>query len=194
MAQPPVQTPAPAPGIVTPEHSATLPLPPMWTPVTGEPAARLLTREERVFIREAMASNRFWIEASRMALQKAQRPYVRELASSTLGHYLQSNESLSRLARARGLTPPMLHNDQRKILNRLAKAGGRGFDTEYLEKVAIKDHRDEIWLYERAFRDAKDPELQAWIETHLPALRTHLVLAEDAVRRAEGKPARTRKV
>lgn len=189
VAQPPAT--APAPGI-TPEYSATLP--PMWTPLVGEPATPLLTRDERVFMREAMASNRFWIEASKLALQKAQRPYVRELAQSALGHHLQAQESLSRLARARGLTPPMLHNDQRKILNRLAKSGGRGFDGEYLDKVAIKDHRDEIWLYEKASRDAKDPELQAWIETNLPALRTHLVLAEDAVRRTEGKPARVRKV
>ncbi|MET0310903.1 MAG: DUF4142 domain-containing protein [Burkholderiaceae bacterium] len=194
-AAPPPATPAPAPG-GTGEFAApnTAPAGSIWAPAPAEPLPPRVTRDERMFLREAMSSSRFWIEASRMAVQKARRPYVKELAGASLDYHLRAQGALERMARARGLTPTMLHTEQRKILNSLAKANGTKFDNEYLAKVAIKDHRDEIWLYERALRETKDAELQAWIDASLPNLRTHLVLAEDAARRAEGKPARERKV
>jgi putative membrane protein len=185
------QTPPPAPRVPA-EFS---PIPSIWAPsVPGEQLAPRLARDDRVFIREAMASNRFWIEASRLAMDKARRPQIKALARDSLDHHMGANARLMQIARSRGLTPTMLNTDQRKILNKLAKTSGSKFDAEYLNKVVIKDHREEIWLYEKTFRDSKDVELQGWIEDNLPALRTHLVLAEDAARRAEGKPARTGKV
>jgi putative membrane protein len=62
-------------------------------------------------------------------------------------------------------------------LGRLASATDDEFDRMYIGLVGIEDHQADIALFERASREASDPELRAWAGKTLPTLRSHLEAA-----------------
>lgn len=135
-------------------------------------------REERRFLKDAAAADRFQADAARMALARSKAPAVRSLAGTLIDQQNTSGNDLLHLLHLRGMAPPMLANEQRKTLNRLAKLQGTRFDREFLVQVGLKSQRDEVQYYEKAGASAGDPVLKAWIERTLPALRDQLVTAE----------------
>jgi putative membrane protein len=138
----------------------------------------LQQREERRFLKDAAATNRFQADAARMALGKSKSPAVRSLAADLINHQNASGNELLRMLHLRGMAPPMLANDQRKTLNRLAKLQGTRFDREFMVQVGLKSQQDEVQYYEKAGANAGDPVLKDWIARTLPALQDQLAAAE----------------
>lgn len=135
-------------------------------------------REEWRFLKEAAATNRFQADAARMALAKSQAPAVRLLAGALIDPRNTSGNELLRMLHQRGMAPPMLANDQRKTLNRLAKLQGTRFDREFVVQVGLRSQHDEVQHYEKAGASVGDPVLKNWIARTLPALRDQLATAE----------------
>ena len=135
-------------------------------------------RDERQFLKEAMAANRFETDASRQALQKSSDSRVRALAASLVEHHTTVSTELQHLLHGRGMAPPMLGNSQRKTLNRLAKITGAKFDREYIEAVGPRQQQERAQFYEKASLTIHDPVLKAWIDRNLPAVQQQLAAAE----------------
>jgi predicted outer membrane protein len=135
-------------------------------------------REERRFLQEAAAASRFEGEASRMALAKSNNPAVRSFAATLINHHSSAGAALQQMLRSRGMAPPMLANDQRKTLNRLAKLNGVKFDREYTAEVGLRYQQDDLQGYERASLATHDPMLKAWLTRTLPTLHYHLTTAQ----------------
>lgn len=55
----------------------------------------------------------------------------------------------------------------------LAKKTGAEFDKEYVEMM-VDDHESDVKLFEKAAKDAKDPEVRSFASAHLPTLQAHL--------------------
>jgi predicted outer membrane protein len=143
-------------------------------------------REERRFLKDAAAASRFEGEASRMALVRSNNAAVRTFAATLINHHASTSIALQHLLHGRGMAAPMLANDQRKILNRLAKLSGARFDREYTEEVALRYQQEGLQAYERAAMTTRDPALKAWIARSLPTMRYHLASAERLA--SDGKP------
>lgn len=156
------------------------PRPAIFAPAAAANARRMPAeqREERRFLKDAAASSRFEAEASRMALGKSHDAGVRSLAATLINHHAAVNNELLHMLHTRGMAAPMLANDQRKVLNRLAKLPGAKFDRAFLEEVALRYQQEDIQQYEKARLFAKDARLKAWIDRKLPTLRYHLATAE----------------
>jgi predicted outer membrane protein len=152
----------------------------MFAPAAAANAKRMTAeqREERRFLRDAAANNRFEAEASRMALGKSNNPGVRSFAATLINYHASANNELLHMLHGRGMAAPMLANDQRKVLNRLAKLHGSRFDREFLREVALKNQQEDVQAYEKASFVARDPRLKSWIDRTLPTLRYHLASAE----------------
>jgi predicted outer membrane protein len=135
-------------------------------------------REEWRFLKEAAATNRFQADAARMALARSQAPAVRLLAGALIDPRNTSGNELLRMLHQRGMAPPMLANDQRNILNRLAKLQGARFDREFVVQVGLRSQHDEVQYYEKTGASIGDPVLKDWIARTLPALRDQLATAE----------------
>lgn len=147
-------------------------------------------RDERRFLKEAAAASRFESEASRMALAKSNNAGVRSFAATLINHHAATGIALQHLLHGRGMAPPMLANDQRKTLNRLAKLGGAKFDREYTQEVGLKYQQADLQVYEKAALTTRDPTLKAWIARTLPTLRYHLATAERISSVEEARPAK----
>jgi predicted outer membrane protein len=135
-------------------------------------------RDEWRFLKEAAAASRFENEASRMALAKSADPGVRSLAATLINKHASAFTTLQQMLHARNMAPPMLANEQRKVLNRMAKLQGAKFDREYLAEIALRAQQDELQVFEKAAGTAHDPALRSWIEHTLPTLRYQLATAE----------------
>jgi putative membrane protein len=147
------------------------------------PFAKRLTpeqREEWRFLKDAAAGGRFEFDASRLALSRSNDARVRSLAATLVNHHSAAQPRLARMLGARSIAPPMLSNDQRRSLNRLAKLHGTKFDREWMEAVGLRSQQEGVAAYEKAAQSARDPALRAWIEEVLPTLRWQLQAAERA--------------
>lgn len=138
-----------------------------------------LDRADRNFIENAAHNGHAEVEASRMALQKARSPQIKEFAQKMVADHTKANEELAALARARGVTPPtepsLVQKGKQKLM--LDMADGEDFDRRYAESMGIEAHQNTIELFEKASREVKDPELRAFAANKLPTLRHHLEMA-----------------
>ncbi|HTH77447.1 MAG TPA: DUF4142 domain-containing protein [Ramlibacter sp.] len=162
--------------------------PPLVRPGTFAAAsarfAKRLTPEQRDewrFLKEAAASARFETEAARAALGKSSDPNVRTLAASLANQQQAAQAALHQMLRVRNMAPPMLANDQRKVLNRLARLRGAAFDREWMEVVALRSQQDDIQVFEKAAGTMRDAQVRSWVVRTLPALRWQFASAERVV-------------
>lgn len=159
-------TPAPRPGMFA---------------AASAPFVKRLTleqREEWRFLKDAAAAARFEFDASKLALSRSNDARVRSLAAALVNHHGNEQPRLARMLSARSMAPPMLSNDQRKSLNRLAKLHGDKFDRGWMEAVGLRSQQEAVAVYEKAAQSARDPALRSWIEQMLPSLRDQLQAAE----------------
>lgn len=152
----------------------------LFAPAAAVDAKRMPAqqRDERRFLKDAAATGRFETEASRLALGKSNDPGVRSFAAMLINHHASASNELLYMLQARGMAAPMLGNDQRKMLNRLAKLHGAKFDREFMEEVGLRYQQSDVQYFERASLSTRDPQIKAWIDRNLPTLRYHLVTAE----------------
>jgi predicted outer membrane protein len=146
--------------------------------------AKRLTPEQRDewrFLKEAAASARFETEAARMALSKSSDTNVRTLAASLVNQQQAAQATLHQMLRVRNMAPPMLANDQRKVLNRLARLRGAAFDREWMAAIALRSQQDDIQAFEKAVSTLRDSPVRGWVARTLPTLRWQLASAERVV-------------
>jgi hypothetical protein len=113
-----------------------------------------------------------------MALARSSDSDVRAFAATLINHHSNASSELQRMLQSRGMAPPMLGNDQRKTLNRLAKLQGAKFDREFLEEVGLRYQEDDVAVFEKAAAIGAEAVLRMWIARNLPTLRYHLAQAE----------------
>lgn len=173
------------PGGSGPSVNTTTPrVEPAAQPGTGtrnapsEKSSVKVDRGDRKFIVSAAENGLFEVEAAKLAASKATDPGVKSFASMLVDHHSKANSELSQLANAKGVELPVAPpRGKRRDLEKLAKLTGDKFDREFAKEVGVDEHRKDIKLFEKASKDAKDPELKAWIDKTLPTLREHLAAA-----------------
>ena len=151
----------------------------MFAPAAAASARRLEPQqlEERRFLKSAAAASRFQADAGRVALLKSSDAAVRSLAATLVNQQYTSGNELMWLLHQRGMAAPMLDNDQRKTLNRLAKLKGRKFDREFIDQVGVRSQASEIGSCEQAALVTGDPAIKGWIDRTLPSLRSQAATA-----------------
>lgn len=150
-----------------------------YAPEAARSAGRLSReqREERAFLRHAAAQVRFEAEAARLALVRSQNASVRAWADDLLRHHQPAEAELMHLLHGRAMALPMLENDQRKQLARLARLQAGKFDREFMESVALRQ-RARLQGLERAQLAQADPAVRGWTERQLGPVRERMAVAE----------------
>jgi putative membrane protein len=152
-------------------------------PRHGAPAHASLTLEERTFMSQSVSRAMYAQQVSRLAVERAMDARVRSYAKMVAAHNIQVDSELGAMMKVMGVPRPAgLAADKATKLHRLAALRpSPDFDLGYARVVGIEDHQATIAVYERARRYAADPELKAWIDKTLPALRNQLAVAQTLV-------------
>lgn len=148
----------------------------------GERAGRAssqLARADTAFMKQAAENNHAEIESSRLAVQKASDPAVKAFAQQMVADHGKTGQELAALASTKGVElpdgPSMMQKAKLKLLE---AADGENFDRRYSETMGLAAHRDAIALFQKAAKEARDPEVKAFATKTLPALQGHLDMAQ----------------
>lgn len=140
-----------------------------------------LSDKEEKFLKELVRDNQQQMEIVNMAAQKSQDPQVKQLAERLKEDHGKASQELMRIG---GDKIAMSTEEREKgkdkdkqATERFQKLSGKEFDKEFAQHIA-KGHKKEISRFEKFREDAKNPELKAWIEKALPAMRQHLQSAQ----------------
>jgi putative membrane protein len=130
-----------------------------------------LSRSDRRFVTKAVELNNEEVRLSELAAQQATNPEVRSFAQQLVNEHSQVGTELSAIANRKGVIADPSDYDQRAT-SKLSKKTGVEFDKAYLDKMADA-HEDAVDLFEKAAKNAKDPEVQAFAAKQLPTLKEH---------------------
>ncbi len=141
-----------------------------------------LKHKDSTFIKEALEGGMAEVQLGQVGAQKAQHEQVKQLAQTIEADHTKANQELQSLALKVGVTVPAeLDRKHRKPIDDLQAKSAADFDKAYAEHI-IKHHKKDIKEFEKAARDAENPDVKAFASRTLPTLREHLRLAQDAGR------------
>jgi putative membrane protein len=119
------------------------------------------------------------VQAAQLASTKATDPALKSYASMLVDHHTTANNELTQLANKKGVELPAAPpRAMRRDIEQLGKKTGEDFDRDFVRNVGVKAHEKDIKLFEKASKDAKDPELKAFAAKTLPTLKEHLAQAQ----------------
>jgi len=140
-----------------------------------------VTPEDRAaYVAQAGASDLYEIQSSQIALQKAQRPEVREFAQTMITHHTRTTATLNTAAQASGLTPPAptLNPMQQDMIAQLQAAPAAGFDQLYLSQQ-VPAHEMALALHRTYAANGDAPALRGAATAAVPIVQQHLLRARE---------------
>lgn len=130
------------------------------------------------FAMKAATGSMMEVELGKIAMTNASLPAVSQFGQTMVNDHSKAHEDLKSAAQAKGITlPDMPDNDQQKMIDDLRGKKGHDFDKDYIDMM-VKDHKDDIDLFEKEAEKGNDADLKAWASAMLPTLREHLRIAE----------------
>jgi putative membrane protein len=157
-------------------------------PLPAATTTPAMSAPDREFVMTAASSDNMEVEASRLALERTKSDAVRKFAQQMVDDHTKTGEQLRTIARNAGVTEAMQMNSMHSgDLDKLRGMNGRDFDREYAAQVGVAAHQQAVTLFERAAREATEPQLKSFAEQTLPHLRDHLKQAQ-ALARQVGVP------
>jgi len=152
---------------------------PGQTTQTGMP----LTVSE--FMQQAMQSDAYETQTSRVAVQRAQSPAVRAYAQKMISDHGKTSAGLMHM---RGETtastgamqqPASAPLDPRRteMLRELQAAGGSSFDQSYVQQQVMA-HQEAVTLFSSYVQNGTDQNLRSFARETLPTLQAHLRQAQ----------------
>lgn len=186
MAKPSPGTPSAAP------RPAPAPARPLLAPTPAAPAPSSAAE----FRRQALASDAFEIESSRLALKRSRNPAVRRFAQAMVRDHAASFAALgggaappsagspgALVAGAAGApgvpaaAAPGLEARHAAMLKQLASLKGRAFDRTYA-RMQLAAHEEAVALFAGFAQGGSDPALRQVAARTLPTLQHHLRMAQ----------------
>jgi len=134
---------------------------------------------DKDFVMKAAQGGMAEVMLGQMASTKATSPDVKNFGNRMVSDHGKANDELKQLAQNKGMALPADTDQEHKdAADKLSKASGKDFDKAYISNM-VEDHEKDVKEFEKASKDAKDPDLKAWASKTLPTLQDHLKMAKD---------------
>ena len=158
------------------------------TTSTTSTAASTLDKDDQDFATKAAQGNMAEVSAGNMAAQKGTSPDVKAFGNRMVTDHGKALDELKEWATKKNFTLPTdVSDDQKKEADKLSKKkGGADFDKSYADTMA-DDHEKVAKAFEKASKDAKDPDLKAWAAKTLPTIQDHLKMAKELKDKVKGE-------
>jgi putative membrane protein len=132
-------------------------------------------------VQNAAMGDLFEVESSRLALQRARSPEVKELAQMMVdAHTMTSDELKARLVRAGVIVeaPTMLDAEHRQKLEELRSANNQQFDQRYLD-LQQEAHDEALMLHREYAMDGDMADLKAFAADTVPKIEMHRMMVAE---------------
>ncbi len=167
------------------------------------PANQLLSSDDTEFAKKAAEGGMKEVEHGKLVAAKATDPQVKAFANRLVKDHTAANNELKGIAKRKNIElppPPPSMTEHRGSVGAKndatteTKTGqprdhvagaepwmsqtGREFDKAFID-AAVKDHQEDIKLFEMESDRGTDAQLKAFAKKSLPTLRAHLKQAQD---------------
>ncbi|MEI6561120.1 MAG: DUF4142 domain-containing protein [Verrucomicrobiota bacterium] len=147
-------------------------------PATAATEQGKLDRHDQAFLKKAAEINLTEIQLGKVAERISTEPNIKKIAGMLVKDHSEANQHLERLAASKGVTlptePSLL---DRHSLNSMEKEQGEKFNKEFLA-FSQKGHEKAIELFEKEAARTQDPDIKAWAQKMVPALKEHLAMSQ----------------
>jgi len=134
---------------------------------------------DKDFVMKAAQGGMAEVMLGQMASSKATNADVKNFGNRMVSDHGKANDELKQLAQTKGMALPAdADKESKEMSDKLSKLSGKDFDKEYISGM-VEDHEKDVKEFEKASKDAKDPDLKAWAAKTLPTLQDHLKMAKD---------------
>lgn len=119
------------------------------------------------------------IETGKLVQEKSKNDEVLNFAKKMVDDHTKAQEELQRLSDAKGVTLPTKPDRKHQtMMKKLSSLSGAAFDSAYMARGGIGDHRETHKLLQTAQTKVTDPDVKALAAKMSPAVDEHLKLAE----------------
>jgi putative membrane protein len=161
----------------------TPPKPPV-KPAAQAPQTKALAATSATFVKDAAQGSMAEVELATLALSKATRDDVKQLAQKLKDDHTSASNELMTLASSKSVTlPSAVSAMQKATADRLGKLSGAAFDKAYVDEM-VKDHVKDVAEFRKHESDS-DADVKAFAAKTRPILEGHLSQAQ-AVQKAIG--------
>jgi len=138
-----------------------------------------LDTTDKEFVMKAAQGGMGEIMLGQMASSQGTNAEVKNFGNRMVTDHGKANDELKQLAQNKGLALPAdADKETKEFSEKLAKTSGKDFDKEYINNM-VNDHEKDVAEFEKASKEAKDPDLRAWAAKTLPTLQDHLKMAKE---------------
>lgn len=138
------------------------------------------------FLTEAAQDSTSEIELSKIAVDRAQDPRVKQFAQMMVQDHDQQNQQLMQVASSKGTDAPARVDEVHgKTATHLRQLSGSQFDMAYMSCM-VADHAKVLSKFQDKAASAPDPEVRAFAQSQVATLRAHLDHAREINRSLGG--------
>lgn len=122
------------------------------------------------------------VQLGEYASKNATDKSVKDFGAMMAKDHSKANDELKSIATSKNIAlPATVGQDMTDDMNDLMKKTGKDFDKDYMNAM-VKDHKDDIDMFQKAADDSKDSDMKAFASKTLPTLQKHLNDAEAIVK------------
>jgi putative membrane protein len=144
---------------------------------TGE-ATLVANASDSMFMTHAAADGMAEVQMGQMALQKSTDAKVKALAQRIVDDHTDANTKLRTLAQDKQVTLPVAPTSEaQEKAATLNSMDGAKFDQAWAAAM-VGDHQKAVKMFSGEVASTRDPAIHAFAEATLPALKTHLQMAQ----------------
>lgn len=161
---------------------------------SGKAGARTdsLAAADRRFLMNAAEGGMAEVALGQLAKERATNDAVKRFGERMVKDHTAANEELTSLAQSKGVQlPQKLDGKHQRGIDRMSKMSGAEFDRAWVKDM-VSDHKKDVSDFDKAARDAKDPDVKAFAAKTLPVLKEHLQVVnglEGQVNASRGRPS-----
>ena len=130
------------------------------------------------FVTEAAQGSMMEVQLGQLAQQKGASQAVRNFGQRMVTDHSKALEELKQITSQKGIALPAETKSEHSTIEHLQKASGKDFDKAYAEHM-VKDHKKDIKEFQKAAKEATDPDVRAFAAKTLPILEAHMSMARD---------------
>ena len=133
---------------------------------------------DSVFIQRANSAGLLQVKLGKLAERKGTSTAVVEFGKRMVTDYSKANEELKAAAKEAAFPGPVLLRQDQQIYDRFSGMGRSSFDKNYMAEM-VKQHRDEVRLFQREADGGRVQSLKQLASRMLPGMEQRLSLATE---------------
>jgi putative membrane protein len=137
--------------------------------------------DDMTFVKDVHQSGLMEVQMGKLAQTRSVNAAVKKLGDRIVQDHGKMLEELQAVGRKKSISlSKELSSEQRDKLSALAKLNGAEFDRAFA-KAAIDGHEKSVAKFEKVIKSGVDPEVKAWAQKRLTAIRDHLAMARSTL-------------